>query len=157
MYMKEGVRMTQDKIEDIVQGLGQFAMERRFVARRGKEPINPLTGSGAKSNDPNTWGTLEKALAAVDRYQLDGIGLELGEGLCGIDLDHCINGSGQISEEAREIIVQMDSYTEYSPSGTGIHILFEGKIPEGRRRKGNIEMYSEGRYFTLTGDLYEPE
>lgn len=147
----------QDQIKNIVQGLGQFAAERRFVARRGKEPINPLTGNGAKSNDPNTWGTLEQALAAAERYQLDSIGIELGGGLCGIDLDHCIDESRQISEEAREIIVLMDSYTEYSPSGTGIHILFEGQIPEGRRRNGNIEMYSEGRYFTVTGKLYEDE
>lgn len=52
------------------------------MARRGKEPIDPQTGCGAKSNDATTWGTLKQALDAAERYQLDGIGIELCGGLC---------------------------------------------------------------------------
>src|SRR5690606_29554285 len=60
--------------------------------------------------------------------------------------------------EAQEIIKILDSYTEYSPSGTGVHILCKGIIPPKDRRKGNIEMYSEGRFFTVTGKvLGEPK
>jgi len=149
--------LTQEQINNIRQGLGKYATYRRFVARRGKEPIDPITGYGAKANDPTTWGTLEQALEAVDIYHLDGIGVELGDGLCGVDLDHVIDDNGQISERAQEIITTMDSYTEISPSGTGIHILFAGSLPEGTRRKDGLEMYSEGRYFTVTGNLYEPK
>ena len=154
---EEGEGVTQDQFTNIQHGLCHYVAEPRFVARRGKEPINPLNGYGAKANDSATWGTLEQALAAVDKYKLDGIGIELGAGLCGLDLDHCVDEQGQISERAQEIINMMDSYTEISPSGTGIHILFSGNIPEGTRRKDGIEMYSEGRYFTVTGNMYELE
>ena len=147
--------MTKQQLENIRRGLGEYAQERRFVARRGKEPINPLNGHNAKANDPSTWGMLDQAIKAMFQFQLDGIGVELGRGLCGIDLDHCINEQGQITVQARDVIAAMDSYTEISPSGTGIHILFSGIIPEGSRRKDGIEMYSEGRYFTVTGNLYE--
>jgi primase-polymerase (primpol)-like protein len=45
----------------------------------------------------------------------------------------------------------MDSYTEITPSGRGLHILVRGDLPSGRRRKGGIEMYQKGHYFTVTG------
>ena len=125
------------------------------MGHRGKHPVNPLNGYGAKANDPTTWGTLQEAWHAINKFHCDGIGVELGGGLCGIDLDHCIDDQGQISEQAREIITRMDSYTEISPSGIGIHILFTGKIPDGNRRRDGLKMYSEGRYFTVTGNLYE--
>jgi putative DNA primase/helicase len=44
----------------------------------------------------------------------------------------------------------LDSYTEISPSGCGVHILVRGELPPGRRRKGRIEMYDCGRFFTIT-------
>jgi putative DNA primase/helicase len=144
--------LTQEQIDNIRQGLGKYATHRRFVARKGKEPIDPITGYGAKANDPTTWGTLDQALHAMDAYDCDGIGVELGEGLCGIDIDHCINEKGEVSEKAEEIVSAIDSYIETSPSGTGMHILFTGSIPEGARRKDGLEMYAEGRYFTLTGE-----
>jgi primase-polymerase (primpol)-like protein len=52
---------------------------------------------------------------------------------------------------AQEIISELDSYTEISPSGTGAHILVRGELPEGRNRKGRFEAYDRGRYFTVTG------
>lgn len=147
--------MTSERLENIRRGLGKYSLEPRFVGRRGKSPIDPKTGYNAKANAPDSWGTLDQALASVDKWGLDGIGVELGNGLCGIDLDHCITGK-DLAEWARDIISTMQSYTEKSPSGTGVHILFNGVIPEGSRRKGGVEMYSEGRYFTLTGEIYEP-
>lgn len=147
--------MTQEQILNIRRGLGQYASEARFVGRRGKVPIDPHTGGGARANDPSTWGTLNQALDAVMRYSLDGIGIELGNGLCGIDLDHCFDDLGiVIADWATDIIKTMDSYTEVSPSGTGIHILFSGSIPEGSRKNNGVEMYAGGRYFTVTGNLY---
>ena len=148
--------MTTQQIENIRHGLGVYALEKRFVARRGKMPINPHTGAAAKANDPSTWGTLDQALKAMTKYEdrgVDGIGVELGAGLCGVDIDHCVDGHGKITSQAREVIQTMDSYTEISISGEGVHIIFSGDLPEGGRRKGNIEMYEDGRYFTLTGDL----
>ena len=148
--------MTQQQIENIRHGLGPYALEKRFVARRGKMPIDPNTGFGAKANDPNTWGTLDRALEAMVKYSangVDGIGVELGGGLCGVELHHAIDEHGTISPQASDVIKTMDSYTEISLSSTGVHVLFTGSLPDGARRKEGLEMYSDGRYFTLTGNL----
>lgn len=78
----------------------------------------------------------------------------LGDGLCGIDIDHCRDpDTGVLSDMAREIIDGMQTYAEESPSGTGVHLLFTGQKPAGACRKSSIglEMYDGGRYFTVTG------
>lgn len=140
--------------------LGQFPQslkeDRRWVCFDAqKHPIDPATGQNAKPNDPATLGTLEAAQAAASRYGLRGVGVLLGQGLCGIDIDHCRDPStGSLSEMAAQIIDQMQTYTEASPSGTGVHLLFWGKKPDGPCRKSSIglEMYDGGRYFTVTGN-----
>ena len=106
-----------------------------WVARVEKIPISPHTCYGAKSSDPETWGTIEQACSCIgkiahgnkkiDGKKIDGIGFELRAPYCGIDIDDCIDAdTGEISTEAQGIIEIMDSYTEKSPSGTGIHILY---------------------------------
>lgn len=117
-----------------------------------KIPYNPA-GYRAKANDPNTWADYETAAAAAGRGLYDGIGIELDNGICGIDLDHVVNPDGSLTAEAADIIQTMNSYTEYSISGTGIHILFTGRIPDQDRRNGSVEMYSNGRYLTITGNI----
>jgi len=118
-----------------------------------KIPINPATGQPAKANVPDTWTNYETAAAAANAY--DGLGFEFLEGgnIFGIDLDHVIE-NGVINPVALEIIDTMDSYTEISPSGNGVHIIAKGTIPSKDRRKDFIEMYSDGRYFTVTGNVY---
>jgi hypothetical protein len=83
---------------------------------------------------------------------VDGIGFQLGPPYVGIDLDKCRNAeTGVIEPWAEEIIEKLNSYTEISPSGTGIHIWVKGALPKSGRRKGRTEMYASGRYFTVTG------
>ncbi len=54
----------------------------------------------------------------------------------------------------------ISSYTEYSPSGEGLHILFKLNEPLsafGTHRRNDelgIEMYDSGRFFTVTGRGY---
>ena len=63
---------------------------RRWVCfDAAKTPINPATGKNAMPNEPATWGTLAAAQVAVSRFGLRGVGVLLGDGLCGIDIDHC--------------------------------------------------------------------
>jgi len=130
-----------------------FKLEPGDKDKPKKVPKDPKTGQNAKSNDPSTWSTFAEAVEAVDRYGFDGIGFEFANGFFGVDLDHVVT-NGEISNMARDIIETMDSYTEYSPSGTGVHVLCRGNIPQGRRKKGDVEMYSEGRYFTVTGRVF---
>jgi len=127
----------------------------RLETRDGKPtkvPKNPATGRNAKSNDPRTWSTFADAVAAAPGY--DGIGIMFADGLCGVDLDHCRDPqTGELQDWAAEVVAELDSYTEASPSGTGVHVLVFGDLPPGGRRKGAVEVYGPGspRYFTVTG------
>ena len=53
----------------------------------------------------------------------------------GVDLDDCRDpATGTLDEAATNIIARLDSYTEVSPSGTGVHVLLKGELPDGRNR-----------------------
>lgn len=145
-YMQKQV----DFFANIPQEMKQV---KQWVCRNGKIPINPYTGKGAKSNDPNTWSDYETAVKAMQEKGYDGIGFQFVNGYFGIDLDHCIDENGIPSKEAMQIVAHMQSYTEISPSGTGYHIICKGKLPDKGRKKGFIEMYEEKRYFTMTGNV----
>lgn len=110
----------------------------------------------ASVSDPATWGAFDNAVRvqARPRMQLRGIGyvLTAADGLVGIDLDQCRDReAGTIAAWALAIVRRVDSYTEVSPSGTGLRIFARGVLPTAGRRKGLIEMYDSGRYLTLTG------
>lgn len=87
-------------------------------------PYQPQTGLGAKSNDPSSFVPYKTAVQASG---YDGIGIGIFNGICAIDLDNCVSDSGYYTQTAAEIVALMHSYTEYSPSGTGLHILFSAK------------------------------
>jgi primase-polymerase (primpol)-like protein len=63
-----------------------------------------------------------------------------------ISMTNSINGT-----KLNYYIDKLNSYTEISPSGTGVHIYTKAKLPSTGRRKNNIEFYNSGRYFTVTG------
>jgi len=117
-----------------------------------KPPFDPKTGKRASVRRPDTWGSFAEARAAyaTDRYAGVGIVLTTDMGIVGIDIDHCIEGE-QISDQAQHIITVIDSYTEISPSGTGIRIMLEGKLPGAFRRSGQLELYEDMWYLTITG------
>lgn len=122
-----------------------------------KPPINPKTGDHASSTDPNTWTSIDDAIQEGvnpknTRGGLAGIGFvfQMHDPYVGIDLDKCITDDGAIAPWAREIIDSLDSYTETSPSGKGLHIIVKGKW-NGGKRKGGLEVYDRERYFTVTG------
>ena len=117
-----------------------------------KHPINPRTGGRAMSNNPSTWAAFDEAAGAVSKWGCAGVGFMLGDGIFGIDLDHCYDpATGVLSDMAADIVEAVRSYTEFSPSGTGLHILCRGTLPAGARRRAGLEMYETGRYFTVTG------
>jgi hypothetical protein len=119
-----------------------------------KIPYSPVTGDRASSTNPETWTCYQEALRACKEQGYGGIGFVFTpeDNLCGVDLDGCLNPeTGEVEGWAQEIIDELDSYTEISPSGTGVHILVIGELPEGRNRKGRFETYDRGRYFTVTG------
>lgn len=124
-----------------------------------KVPYIPQPGrpTRAAADDPSTWGTFEDAVTAQSSGYYTGIGFQFANNIFGIDLDHIVNKDGTITPKARYIVDTLNSYTEYSPSGTGIHIICVGSIPEGGNRSKDkvLEMYSKGRFFTVTGKVFE--
>jgi primase-polymerase (primpol)-like protein len=80
----------------------------------------------------------------------------LGDGLTVLDLDGCRDPeAGAIRPEAAVVVSRLDSYTEVSPSGTGLHVWCKGLLPPGGRRNGGIELYDRSRYITPTGNRIE--
>ena len=126
-----------------------------------KIPINALTGKNAKPNDSLTWTNFNIAIMGCVKYNCDGLGFVLGEGIFGIDLDNHTNpktGEREMSEEkfeelSNEFIKGLDSYAERSWSGNGVHIICAGKLPGTRRKTTCVEMYESGRFFAFTGDV----
>lgn len=128
------------------------------IYREGdKRPYNPRNNQPASVKDPKTWDSFQNACQAMKDYRAKGVGFVFTENdpYCGIDLDDVIDENGVIDPEAQAIIDKMDSYTEVSQSGRGIHIIVRGKKPNSRCRRGNVEIYDKGRYFALTGDLWQ--
>ncbi len=122
-----------------------------------KPPVNVHTGRRASSTNESTWCDFSAAYSAYEAGDIDGIGVVLGDlgddrVLAGIDADGCRDlRTKQLSESVQSVIAVVNSYSEVSPTGTGIKIFCFGKLPPGAREKGNLECYDSGRYFTVTG------
>ncbi len=146
-------------IPDELKGRSQWVgwtYERDERGKWTKVPRDPRTGWKASKTDPRAWGAFAEALAFYREQRGDGIGyvVTANDGLTGVDLDKCRDPqTGAIAVGTLDIIRQLDSYTEISPSGTGVRIFVKGKLPPGRRKepRRGIEMYDDKWYFTLTG------
>jgi putative DNA primase/helicase len=148
-----------NNIPDDLRNSHQWILWRSEV-REGKPTKVPYQVSGemAQSNNKRTWSTFYTAVHAYRKGGYDGIGFMFSKDdpFIGIDIDHCMN-DGEFSPLADEVIEMMDSYTELSPSGDGIHIIVKGDLPieKGTGKKNpelGLEVYRHGRYFTFTGD-----
>ncbi len=130
----------------------------QYTLRKGKwakPPIDCRTDRFADVTQPGIGISFEDALSYSRKRRLDGIGFVFAPAApySGIDLDDCRDAAtGTLTAEAEAIVKAVNSYTEVSPSGTGVKLFVRGKLPaQPRNRKGGIEMYSAGRYFTVTG------
>ena len=140
------------KVENLPESLKALP---QWVCWKGSDkiPKNPHTGGNAMANNPGTWGSYEEAIAACEKYGFDGLGFEFANGYFGVDLDHCTDNI----DFCDEFVDGLGSYAEYSKSGSGIHIICKGALPVGNKRRGNVEMYSKGRYFICTGNIYKEQ
>lgn len=122
-----------------------------------KVPYDPKRENRrASTTDPATWGTFEEATCA-NLFSADyaGIGFVLnGDGVVGVDLDNCVVNGAPLPEAIALLDQIGASYIEFSPSGKGLRALGYG--PQIRGTVGIVdgvvtELYSTGRYLTLTG------
>jgi len=139
----------------------KLASKRQWVCwkhqkRKGKltkVPYQP-DGKPASPTNPKTWNEMPTCYAAVVAGKFDGIGYVLtqDDGLACVDLDHCSNEDGTLKPWAAKIVKDLDSYTERSPGGDGLHVWVIAHVSfSGRRHKG-VEIYASGRYMTVTAE-----
>ncbi|MDA1773299.1 phage/plasmid primase, P4 family [Bacillus cereus] len=136
----------------------------RSEVRNGKKTKVPyqINEEMAQSNNKRSWSTFPTIIKFYEQGDYDGIGFMFSKDdpFIGIDIDHCIQ-EGALTSLAEDVIETVNSYTEYSPSGDGIHIIAKGKLPlkgPGTGRKNvdiGLEVYRHGRYFTFTGDCLD--
>jgi len=126
--------------------------------KRTKLPVNPRTGSLASATDAATWTDFDTAAAyASTRTNIAGIGFVLtaDDPYLVIDLDGCRDAdTGALTPEAHEDAERFATYTEVSPSGTGLHFWLRGDLPGTRNRTGKIEIYHRDRYMSVTGQRH---
>ena len=121
-----------------------------------KIPINPTTGSMAKTNDPTTWGTYARCVKYYKNHKktIAGIGFVLtkDDPFSGGDLDGCRDlQTGEITQDAQDLLREFNTYSEASPSATGIRFFCLGELPGKGVSKDGIELYDTGRFLTITG------
>ncbi len=124
----------------------------RWIRRSSSKVPLTVSGSAASSTNPSTWSTYS---AASKSSAGAGLGFVLnGDGIACYDLDHCVT-DGVLSPRAREFMTEHEGfYSEFSPSGDGIHIWVHAPAGGGWRRTIDglsVEFYSTGRYLTVTG------
>jgi len=160
--MKEQVAPNKQlllvKVESIPEELRarpQWVVWNAVGDKPDKVPYSARTGHRASSTDLLTWATFQEALEAYENGDYAGLGFVFSSAdpYTGIDLDDCVDADGEIAGWALEIVRYFDSYTELSATGTGLHVIVRGEIPN--RRKDEVEVYSSKRFFTMTGCVVE--
>ncbi|HOG07436.1 MAG TPA: hypothetical protein PK983_05025 [Syntrophales bacterium] len=154
-----------DDLKAIPRHVNWRSVRRGDGGKPTKPPYQP-DGNLAKINDPQTWSTFDAVKAAADRF--DGIGFVLSndDDIVGLDFDKCrcpafdgvtdwANSLAVVSAEVANHLQKLNTYTEVSPTGRGIHVFVKGHLPVDGKKKEDYEAYQSGRYLTLTGHVLE--
>jgi putative DNA primase/helicase len=152
---KKILPVISENLPEELMARPQWVVWRAVGEKPDKVPYSARTSRKASSTDLMTWSTFEEALEAYDKGEYAGLGFVFSSGdpYTGIDLDDCVGEGGEIAPWALEIVRYFDSYTELSATGSGLHIIVRGDVPN--RRKGEVEVYSSKRFFTITGHVLE--
>ena len=105
-----------EKLPEQLKKDGRFCLW-KYEERNGRMTKVPYQTNGRKASsaDKNTFSDFRLAVSAMDGY--DGIGMGAFDDFCMVDIDHCVFG-GKLTQMAEDVVWKMDSYTEFSPSGT---------------------------------------
>jgi putative DNA primase/helicase len=139
-----------------------------------KRPIQP-SGFGASTTKPNHWSSFDEVRQAYERavergyievfqkrkparqlpiggvgFVFDGKPDEDGFVFAGVDFDKVITGRN-VASLAGERIRRLGSYVEASVSRTGVHVILKARPLASGIAHDGIEMYTVGRFFTMTG------
>jgi putative DNA primase/helicase len=165
------VGFSAEKIPALLQQIPQWlhwvATEQKEGGRFNKIPVG-TDGKAINPHDPANWLEFADVLGLFNARRHSGIAIDLagnaigvdGEEtpvyVIGVDLDKCVIGPGaqgipELSPEAQRVVNHCGSYTELSPSGTGVRIFFLSDAPVPGKNQAGMEIYSEKRFLTVTG------
>ena len=135
---KEHKNNMPEELKAIDQWVG-WVKKKDKMGKISKIPINPnkKKSSSASVSNPKTWSSYEEAIESYETLRLDGIGFVFTENdpYVGIDLDNCYDlKTGTFTAWAMIVVANLESYTEFSPSGKGLHIIVKAKLPSGNRK-----------------------
>jgi hypothetical protein len=130
-----------------------------YLEVNGKCTKVPMTvdNKSASTTDSSTWTTYE-TIASFDRI---GFVFCREDNLVGVDLDHVLDERRELCAWARSLVEKLDSYTEVSPSGRGLHVIARGAKPDWLPSRldmpggAGLEVYDHGRYFTMSANVFE--
>ena len=129
--------------------------EGRSTGKYNKAPRNPLTGIKVGANQPNKFGTFDEAKKSYSTGKYTGVGVLLtGNGITGVDIDDAPQTLKERPEVLKWIHQAADAgaYCELSPSGKGLRVFMNAKLPVGSKNKvGSLEIYDDARFLTITG------
>ena len=136
----------------------------QWVVWKGKKiPYDPTRlNSKSNVNDPYSWGSFNQADAAYCEGGWLGVGFVLtGNGIAGVDIDKCVV-DGEPNKAALQLMADLDApYIEFSPSGNGLRAFgFSNQLTTGVRGQLeglSVELYTKGRYLTVTGHVIKNE
>ncbi len=168
--MPNRAEVTPENIPEDLKKLDRWVLwkfEQKLTAegqKWTKPPYQPNGQRGSHSN-PQTWSSFQTCLDVFRKSNMfHGIGFVMGhENIVAWDLDHVLNPKTlEIVDWAQEIVDELNSYTEITPSGEGLRIFVRGEIPKRSAntrglpdfrgtKEGGVETYNEVRFVTLTG------
>lgn len=160
--------MSYEGIPECLRERAHWTVWRReWDEAKGKYAKTPYVAEGsrrASCKAPRDWCPFETAIEVVKGGKADGVGyaLQADDELVFVDLDDVISEAGELHEAAAGIVNVLGSYTEVSQSGSGLHVLVSGVLPDGTRHRkttaawgGDFEVYSTHRFAYLTGQVFE--
>jgi putative DNA primase/helicase len=150
--LKATTRFVVWHLEEVTNEKGVTRLTKvPYIARR--IAYAEETARKASSTKSTSWTSFTTAVETYLQGGWDGIGFMFqGSGYTGGDVDHCIDPeTDAIDQRGQRVIDRLQSYTERSFSGDGIHTIIKASMPETGRRFGPVEFYSDGRYFAMTG------
>lgn len=155
------IGVNAEKIPEELKKFNQWVAWKAVLKKDNKIdkiPVDPKTGGAGSVSDPKTWASFEAAHTYYKKHLSGrgGVGFVFTEKdpFAGADLDDCIN-SGKIRDWAKNYLLKFNTYSETSPSGTGVKLFFKGNLPGRGTARNGVEVYDRGRFFTVTGYLID--
>lgn len=132
----------------------EYIIDKDGTKKPTKVPVRSYDDRPASVNNPIDWSDYTTAVnAAITRNLGLGFVFTKSDPYTGTDLDNP-DGDMETLQRQQSILERLNSYSERSPSGTGLHIITKAVLPGSGKRRNKVECYDALRFFTFTGDVY---